>query len=141
MEKKSDVREVLWQYMEKKSYVKQDLFAFIITIGGSLLCFIFFGEKAGEIACYIFTLFVYGVYNYHKYSSLCPRCKEFCYHNIKSEDLSRDVISEIKYEKDNKGIERQKIYNYTVGKRKYYYKCKNCSYESTRVGEYKDQIK
>ena len=77
-----------------------------------------------------------------KFSTFCPKCEKFlCFKKIGSETLSRDVIQEIKYEKDGNGIERQKIYHYAVGERKHYYKCSKCGYKDTRIGKYKEQIK
>lgn len=96
-----------------------------------------------------FLAFTYAVLPYMlyvglKFSTFCPKCEKFlCFKKIRQETLSRDVIQEIKYEKDGNGIERQKIYHYAVGKRRHYYKCKRllCGHEGTKLSTYKEQIK
>ncbi|ETD23260.1 hypothetical protein [Helicobacter macacae] len=70
-------------------------------------------------------------------STKCPKCKKYlCFKEYKHEDLSRDVVS--KKVKDNElGT---KLEHYAVGKRKHYYECDKCGYESTSIRDYKDKI-
>lgn len=94
-------------------------------------------ETAFGSACIFFILaMLVGLFKL--FSSKCPKCKKyFCYGEYKHEDLSRDVVS--KKVKDNE-LGGTKLEHYAVGKRKYYYKCNKCGYESTSIKDYKDKI-
>lgn len=71
-------------------------------------------------------------------STKCPKCKKYlCFVEYKTEDLSRDVVS--KKVKDNE-LGGTKLEHYAVGKRKHYYRCNKCGYESTSIEDYKDKI-
>ena len=105
------------------------LFAFFVTEKDSL-------EGAFIIA---FLTFI-GVFLFHLFNifdAKCPKCKKYeCFSTYKSEDLSRDVVSKRVKDKEL----GTKLEHYAVGKRKHYYRCNKCGYESTSIKDYKDKI-
>lgn len=94
-------------------------------------------EAAFIVAFFVFIVaFLLCLFNI--YNAKCPKCKKYeCFTTHKTEVLSRDVIS--KKVKDNE-LGGTKLEHYAVGKRKHYYKCNECGYESTSIKDYKDKI-
>lgn len=94
-------------------------------------------EDTSGIGFYVLiAVILYGLYVI--LSAMCPKCKKyFCYGEYKHEDLSRDVVS--KKVKDNE-LGGTKLEHYAIGKRKHYYRCDKCGYESTSIKDYKDKI-
>lgn len=93
-------------------------------------------ETAFGLACIFFILAMLGGL-FKIFSSKCPECKKYlCYGEYKHEDLSRDVVSKKVKDKEL----GTKLEHYAVGKRKHYYKCNECGYESTSIKDYKDKI-
>lgn len=111
----------------------------IALIFGLFVAFISGGENleaAFIVAFFVFiVVFLFSLLNIS--NAKCPKCKKYeCFTAHKTEDLSRDVVS--KRVKDNElGT---KLEHYAVGKRKHYYKCNKCGYESTSIKDYKDKI-
>lgn len=88
-----------------------------------------------------FVVFVVGVFIcgfFMARNKYCPNCKKYlCFEEYECEVLSRDVVS--KKVKDNE-LGGTKLEYYAIGKRKHYYKCNCCGYESTSIKDYKDKI-
>lgn len=93
-------------------------------------------ETAFGAACMLFIISIlYGLYKI--LTTKCPNCKKYlCFEKYKHEDLSRDVISKKVKDKEL----GTKLEHYAVGKRKHYYRCNECGYESTSIKDYKDKI-
>lgn len=74
---------------------------------------------------------------YYLLAKKCPECKKYgCFWEYGREDLSREVVSKKVKDKEL----GTKLGHYAVGKRKHYYKCNKCGYESTSIKDYKDKI-